>query len=144
MIVAGPLVLFADALLNSCPGSAAAIDCTRYSGTKSSSTFTGQLPAPRMPMVFQPSMICYSESRKMHCALSTALSLSFTTQASMFHCAPTTPDEVLPLIGYLAKHYPEQPMPLARVIPGPVQINSDGNPVMANSTVNFVGTIEIK
>ena len=144
MIVAGPLVLFADAPLNSCPGSAAAIDCTRYSGTKSSSTFTGQLPAPRMPMVFQPSMICYSESRKMHCALSTALSPSFTTQASMFHCAPTTLDEVLPLIDYLAKHYPEKPMPLARVIPGPVQINSDGNPVMANSTVNFVGTIEIK
>ena len=67
-----------------------------------------------------------------------------TIRMMMNFGTPIPPDEVLPLIDYLAKHYPEKPMPLARVIPGPVQINSDGNPVMANSTVNFVGTIEIK
>lgn len=46
-----------------------------------------------------------------------------TIRMMMNFGTPIPQDEVLPLIDYLAKHYPEKPMPLARVIPGPVQIN---------------------
>ena len=32
-------------------------------------------------------------------------------------------DQVIPMIDYLAKNYPERPMPVARIVPGPVQVN---------------------
>ena len=36
---------------------------------------------------------------------------------------PVPPDQVMPMTDYLAKNFPERPMPVAKIIPGSVQVN---------------------
>ena len=36
---------------------------------------------------------------------------------------PIPQDQVLPMIDYLSKNFPEKPMPVAKIVPGPVQVN---------------------
>jgi virginiamycin B lyase len=36
---------------------------------------------------------------------------------------PIPPDQVLAVIDYLAKNFPERPMPVAKIVPGPTQVN---------------------
>jgi virginiamycin B lyase len=36
---------------------------------------------------------------------------------------PIPQDQVIPMIDYLAKNFPERPMPVAKIIPGPAQVN---------------------
>jgi virginiamycin B lyase len=36
---------------------------------------------------------------------------------------PIPDDQVIPMIDYLAKNFPEKPMPVAKIVPGPVEVN---------------------
>lgn len=46
-----------------------------------------------------------------------------TVRMMMNFGVPIPPGEVIPLIDYLSKNFPERPMPVAKIIPGPVQVN---------------------
>jgi len=47
-----------------------------------------------------------------------------TTMRMMMNFGMQIPqDQVFTVIDYLAKNFPERPMPLAKIIPGPVQVN---------------------
>ncbi len=46
-----------------------------------------------------------------------------TIRMMMNFGVPIPQDQVIPMIDYLAKNYPERPMPVARIVPGPVQVN---------------------
>lgn len=47
-----------------------------------------------------------------------------TTVRMMMNFGVAIPqDQVVPMIDYLSKHYPEKPMPVATIIAGPVQVN---------------------
>lgn len=36
---------------------------------------------------------------------------------------PIPPEQVIPMTDYLSKNFPERPMPVAKIMPGPVQVN---------------------
>lgn len=58
---------------------------------------------------------------------------------------PIPADQVLPITDYLAKNLPERGRPDASIVPGPARVAiRDGNPVIATSTVNGVGLVEVK
>ena len=46
-----------------------------------------------------------------------------TVRMMMNFGMPIPPDQVLTVVDYLAKHFPERPMPVAKIVPGPVQVN---------------------
>ena len=46
-----------------------------------------------------------------------------TIRMMMNFGVPIPQDQVIPIIDYLARNYPERPMPLAKIIPGPAQVN---------------------
>lgn len=46
-----------------------------------------------------------------------------TVRMMMNFGVPIPQDQVIPMIDYLAKHFPEKPMPVAKILPGPVQVN---------------------
>jgi virginiamycin B lyase len=46
-----------------------------------------------------------------------------TIRMMMNFGVPIPQDQVIPVIDYLAKNFPEQPMPVAKIVPGPVQVN---------------------
>ncbi len=47
-----------------------------------------------------------------------------TTMRMMMNFGVLIPqDQVIPMIDYLAKNFPEKPMPVAKIVPGPVQVN---------------------
>lgn len=46
-----------------------------------------------------------------------------TVRMMMNFGVPVPPEQVIPMIDYLSKNFPERPMPVAKIIPGPVQVN---------------------
>jgi virginiamycin B lyase len=46
-----------------------------------------------------------------------------TVRMMMNFGVPVPPEQVISMIDYLSKNFPERPMPVAKIIPGPVQVN---------------------